>query len=79
MGARIRTIKPEFWNDEKLGKLPREVRLTFLGIISSMADAQLELDLFPTRSIPIPELPSAPKKSRLREESFAPKRGKRRG
>jgi hypothetical protein len=44
-----------------------------------MADAQLELDLFPTRSIPIPELPSAPKKSRLREESFAPKRGKRRG
>src|SRR5688500_4877941 len=36
--ARIRSIKPEFWSDDKIGLLPREVRLTFLGLISAMAD-----------------------------------------
>ena len=29
--ARIRTIKPEFWEDEKLAKLPVYARLLFIG------------------------------------------------
>lgn len=29
--ARIRTIKPEFWEDEKIGKLPVPCRLFFIG------------------------------------------------
>ena len=29
--ARIRTIKPEFWEDEKLAKLPIHARLLFIG------------------------------------------------
>ena len=29
--ARIRTIKPEFWEDEKIGKLPIPCRLFFIG------------------------------------------------
>ena len=29
--ARIRTIKPEFWEDEKLAKLPVNARLMFIG------------------------------------------------
>lgn len=36
--ARIRSIKPTFWSDEKIGLLPREVRMTFLGLISALAD-----------------------------------------
>lgn len=36
--ARIRSIKPTFWSDEKIGLLPRDVRLTFLGLISALAD-----------------------------------------
>lgn len=35
--ARIRTIKPEFWQDERLGQLPMSVRMLFLGLVS-MAD-----------------------------------------
>lgn len=35
--ARIRTIKPEFWQDEKLAPLDPLTRLVFLGLIS-MAD-----------------------------------------
>lgn len=38
--ARIRTLKPTFWSDEKIAMLPRAIRLTFLGIISAMADDQ---------------------------------------
>lgn len=30
--ARIRTIKPEFWQDERLGALPIPVRLLFIGL-----------------------------------------------
>lgn len=30
--ARIRTIKPEFWTDEKIVQLPYEVRLLFIGM-----------------------------------------------
>jgi len=36
--ARIRSVKPTFWTDEKVGLLARDVRLTFLGLISAMAD-----------------------------------------
>jgi hypothetical protein len=30
--ARIRTIKPEFWQDEKLARIPRDARLMFIGL-----------------------------------------------
>lgn len=30
--ARIRTIKPEFWTDEKIGNLKRDERLLFIGL-----------------------------------------------
>lgn len=36
---RIRTIKPEFWQDEKLARLDDTTRLVFLGIISMADDA----------------------------------------
>lgn len=36
--ARIRTIKPEFWSDEKLSPLSPIDRLTFLGLISLADD-----------------------------------------
>lgn len=36
--ARIRSIKPGFWTDEKLAQFSPLVRLTFLGLISAMAD-----------------------------------------
>jgi DnaD/phage-associated family protein len=29
---RIRSIKPQFWLDEKLGNLPRDARLTYIGL-----------------------------------------------
>lgn len=29
---RIRTIKPSFWKDQKLGRLRRDVRLMFIGL-----------------------------------------------
>src|SRR5690606_35182017 len=37
--ARIRTIKPEFWSDEKLAGLSALTRLVFLGLISQADDA----------------------------------------
>lgn len=30
--ARIRTIKPEFWQDERLSNMPRDARLLFIGL-----------------------------------------------
>jgi hypothetical protein len=53
--SRIRTIKPEFWADEKLAPLPPIDRLVFLGLISMADDAgrmvdsvrQLDGALFP--------------------------------
>lgn len=42
--ARIRTIKPEFWGDEKLAPLSPLTRLTFLGLISQADDAGRLLD-----------------------------------
>lgn len=37
--ARIRTIKPEFWQDEKMAPLPPIDRLVFLGLVSQADDA----------------------------------------
>lgn len=34
---RIRTLKPEMWQDEKIGTLSRDARLLFVGLIT-MAD-----------------------------------------
>jgi hypothetical protein len=42
--ARIRTIKPEFWTDEKLSLLDPLVRLVYLGLISQADDAGRLLD-----------------------------------
>jgi hypothetical protein len=42
--ARIRTIKPEFWSDEKLGPLSPLARLVFLGLVSQADDAGRLLD-----------------------------------
>jgi hypothetical protein len=36
--ARIRTIKPTLWGDEKVARLSRDARLLFLGLISSADD-----------------------------------------
>lgn len=41
---RIRTIKPEFWADEKLAPMNAIERLTFLGLISMADDAGRLLD-----------------------------------
>jgi hypothetical protein len=35
--ARIRSVKPSFWGDEKVAELSRDARLLFLGLVS-MAD-----------------------------------------
>lgn len=37
--ARIRTIKPDFWTDEKIGKMKRDERLLFIGLWN-LADDQ---------------------------------------
>ena len=50
--ARIRTIKPEFWGDEKLAPLAPITRLVFLGLISMaddrgrLTDNQKRIDAF---------------------------------
>ena len=36
--ARIRTIKPSFWGDERIAALSRDARLLALGLISSADD-----------------------------------------
>ena len=36
--ARSRVIKPEFWSDEKLARVSREARLTFIGLWTSSDD-----------------------------------------
>lgn len=35
---RIRTLKPEVWQDEKVGKLSRDARLLFVGLITLADD-----------------------------------------
>jgi hypothetical protein len=42
--ARIRTLKPEFWGDEKIGPLAPIHRLVFLGLVSQADDAGRLLD-----------------------------------
>lgn len=42
--ARIRTIKPEFWGDEKLAPCSPMTRLVFLGLISMADDAGRVVD-----------------------------------
>jgi hypothetical protein len=42
--ARIRSIKPEFWQDEKLAPLDPMTRLVFLGLVSMADDAGRVLD-----------------------------------
>lgn len=42
--ARIRTIKPEYWSDEKLAPLDPLTRLVFLGLISHADDAGRLID-----------------------------------
>lgn len=42
--ARIRTIKPEFWHDEKLAPCDPLTRLVFLGLISAADDFGRVLD-----------------------------------
>lgn len=52
---RTRVVKPEFWRDWKIGGLPREVRLFYIGLWNEADDSgwlrwdpeQLVLDLFP--------------------------------
>ena len=46
--ARIRTIKPEFWTDEKIVRLPFEGRLLFIGLWN-FADDMGALDFSPDR------------------------------
>ena len=36
--ARSRLIRPEFWNDEKLARLSRDARLTFIGLWTASDD-----------------------------------------
>jgi hypothetical protein len=35
---RIRTIKPSFWKDQKLGRMKRDVRLMFMGLWNLVDD-----------------------------------------
>jgi hypothetical protein len=42
--ARIRTLKPEFWADEKLARLSALTRLVFVGLISQADDAGRLID-----------------------------------
>lgn len=41
---RIRTIKPEFWSDEKLSRMPDDARMLFLALISMADDCGRVLD-----------------------------------
>lgn len=52
---RIRTVKPEFWRSDDIARLPREIRLLFIGLWSYVDDngvgiddyRQVTADLFP--------------------------------
>lgn len=62
--ARIRTIKPEFWTDEKIVSLPFEARLLFIGMWNFCDDfgflddspARLKLQIFPADDIDVDRL-----------------------
>ena len=36
--ARIRTIKPKFWDDTKIGRISRDARLLYMGLWSFSDD-----------------------------------------
>jgi len=62
--ARIRTIKPEFWEDEKLAKLPVHARLLFIGTWNFADDngallanpVLMKSHIFPYEDIGIPTI-----------------------
>lgn len=68
--SRIRTIKPEFWEDEKVGRMSRDARLLFLGLIST-ADDQGRFRAHPSRVasavFPYDEIPRVEVSAWLRE------------
>jgi len=45
---RIRTVKPQFWLDEKLGEIPRDARLLYIGLWN-LSDDQGVFEWRPTR------------------------------
>lgn len=62
--ARIRTIKPEFWTDEKIVELPFEARLFFVGLWNFADDngrlwnepIQLKMRIFPADAVDVADL-----------------------
>lgn len=62
--ARIRTLKPEFWSDEKLSECSLSARLLFIGLISFADDAgrmefsphRIRMQVFPCGSVKPREL-----------------------
>jgi hypothetical protein len=62
--ARIRTIKPEFWTDEKIVSLPFEARLFFVGLWNFCDDdgyiednaVRLKLQIFPADQLDVDKL-----------------------
>lgn len=62
--ARIRSIKPEFWSDEKLSECSLSARLTFIGLWTFADDegrmeyqpARLRMQIFPCGSVTMKSL-----------------------
>ncbi len=46
MKPRIRTLKPEMWQDERIGRLSRDARLLLLGLVT-MADDEGRIRALP--------------------------------
>jgi len=47
---RIRTIKPEFWGSESIGRLSRDSRLLFIALLSFADDSGRGRGVFPALS-----------------------------
>ena len=62
--ARIRTIKPEFWTDEKIVQVSFPARLLFIGLWKFADDSgnlenspvQIKMRILPADSVSVPEL-----------------------
>lgn len=62
--ARIRTIKPDFWTDEKIVRLPMAARLLFIGMWNFTDDegymryepGRIKMQIFPADNVDIEEL-----------------------
>jgi hypothetical protein len=62
--ARIRTVKPEFWSDEKLAECSRDARLLFIGTWNFADDEgrmeyspkRLKMQIFPGDTIDVAPL-----------------------